>query len=321
LKERKVLVKIGCKIDEVRVDGNLRTLGRDLDHFEEIGLDAVEIPVHGLDVIRNGRLDQPRLQSVQAILNGHPFAYTVHSPNPLNLMDQDQTELHLAVFRSSLEFAGAIGARVVVYHAGRYVAEEAFAVVDHCGVREIDRERLLEQERNILRRLSEEYPEITIGVENARPYRHHSPYCYAESLDRLGEQVRAVERENVRITLDIGHLHMAARFYGFGLVDTVARNRGLFAHTHIHDNFGGAVFHQEKQQTHQIPFGRGDSHMPVGWGAIPLREVLRAYLAGYQQVLMMELRSRYFENTRESRDNLVRLVQSLDGDGVHGGPD
>ena len=104
---------------------------------------------------------------------------------------------------------------------------------------------------------------------------------------------------------------MASKFYGFDPIMAVCNIKDLIAHTHIHDNFGNAVYYHEKQQTHQIPFGRGDSHMPVGWGEIPIKEILSTFIGSYDGMFMMELRSRYFEHIRESKENLEGLLWDL----------
>jgi sugar phosphate isomerase/epimerase len=104
---------------------------------------------------------------------------------------------------------------------------------------------------------------------------------------------------------------MAACYYQFDPVRAVATIRDLIAHTHVHDNFGGTIYSHEKIQTHQIPFGRGDAHMPVGWGGIPLGEILSAYCPPYSGMLMMELRSRYFHETGESLENLHCILDAI----------
>jgi len=291
------------------VDGNLNTLRNDLETFAALGMEAVEIPVHGLDAIRGGVLDIQRLQDILRILNDFNFSYSVHSPNPLNLMDEQQPDLHLSVFKATLDFAAAIAARAIVYHAGRFIPEEAFGLPyppDQDPKRGL---RLLDMEMEKLSRVADEYPRTVIAVENARPYLYHSPYCYGERLDSLKGLVEQINRPNVRITLDIGHLYMSSRFYGFDPVEAVHGLRDLIAHTHIHDNFGGSIYYNEKIQTHQIPFGRGDSHMPVGWGRIPFTDILSEYIQSYAGMWIMELRNRYFKDLKESRANLIRLLK------------
>ncbi|MBS3918615.1 MAG: sugar phosphate isomerase/epimerase [Deltaproteobacteria bacterium] len=303
--------KIGSKIDEIRIDGDLNVFRKDLEQYAAIGLEAVEIPLHGLDVIRNGLLNEKRLNLVLEILRSFDFEYTVHSPNPLNLMEQWNSALHISVFRASLEFTLAIGSNILVYHAGRFIPEETFPIRNENNISRSVALRLMEIEREHLLRLSEEYPNVIICIENARPYLFHSPYCYGERIEPLKEQIEKIGRPNVRVNLDIGHLYMASHFYQFDPVEAVKEVHQFIAHTHIHDNFGGTIYYHEKIQTHQIPFGRGDAHMPVGWGNIPLAEILAAYLPSYQGMLMMELRSRYFDYVKESKENLVFLLQSM----------
>jgi sugar phosphate isomerase/epimerase len=85
----------------------------------------------------------------------------------------------------------------------------------------------------------------------------------------------------------------------------------FIAHCHVHDNFGHSVYAAEKTQTHQIPFGRGDSHMPVGWGNIPFSSLFAEFIDDYDGLLICELRSRYFEQTGEAAKNLASILQSL----------
>lgn len=302
---------MGSKIDEIRIDGDLRRFRNDLEYFASLGLRAVEVPVHGLDAIKNGLLNSRRLREVQHVLKDFDFIYSVHSPNPLNLMDPWESALHLSVFEASLEFAEAIGAKILVYHAGRFVPEEAFPILQSQELPLEEALRLMERERESLVQLSLKHPEITICIENARPYRYYSPYCYGEQINFLKEHVEKVNLPNVKINLDIGHLYMAAHFYQFDPVDAVGAIRDLIAHTHVHDNFGGVIYSHEKIQTHQIPFGRGDAHMPVGWGGIPLGEILSVYCPPYSGMLMMELRSRYFHETGESLENLRCLLDAI----------
>lgn len=302
--------RIGSKIDETRIDGNLSRLRDDLITFSKLGLDVVEVPVHGLDCIMNGKMNIRRLNEVKEILKDFDFHYSVHSPNPLNLMSRDNKDMHYNVFVSSLEFTQAIGSRVMVYHSGRFIPEETFHIHEN-EVSIGEQKRLLEQEREMLKLVAADFYDVKICMENARPYRFHSPYCYAELLERLKKQVLLINEPNVCINLDVGHLNMAAKFYGLDPVKEAGSVIDLVGHTHIHDNFGNAVYHYEKQQTHQLPFGAGDSHIPVGWGIIPIKEIISLLLPVYEGFFMMELRSRYFEYIGESKDSLERILWEI----------
>ena len=308
------MLRLGSNTNEVRVDGRLEALAGDLTAFLGFGLNAAEIPVHGLDAIRNGRLDRRRTAQAKAIMADFPFSYSVHAPNPLNLMDRDHGGLHREVLMASLEFCAEVGAEVMVYHPGRFLAEEAFAARGPVMLEPAERTRLLDLEAAILRTAADAFPGVVIAMENARPYLLHSPYCYAERPGALKRQVERIDRSNVRINLDFGHLQMESVFYGLDPVAEVRSIAALIAHCHVHDNFGHPVYHTEKMQTHQIPFGKGDSHMPVGWGAIPFRDLFAPFIDSYHGLLICELRGRYFGNTRESSDNLRAILNTLGKD-------
>lgn len=302
------MLTIGCKIDEVRIDGCLDKFKTDLEKINDMGIGAVELPAHGLDVILNGKLHHGRQEDILNILKEFQFKYSVHSPNPLNLMDKKDPGLHADVLAASLEFARQINAKIVVYHAGRFIPEEEFTVFPSRGLSQREKDFLMEKEALALQSVSELYPDVTIAIENARPYISQSPYTYGEYIDALKHQVTRINRDNVKINLDFGHLFMTSTFHGYDPLEAVTGIRHLVAHTHVHDNFGGTVHHWEKQQTHQLPFGKGDSHMPVGWGSIPIKEILLILLPDYNGLLMMELRSRYFGYIKESRRNLEKLL-------------
>ena len=302
------MLTIGSNINEARVDGSLKALQRDLNAFVGFGLKAAEISIHGLDGVRNGRINLRRAAEVAAILADYPFCYSAHAPNPLNLMDQEHQSLHRDVLFASLEFAQRIGAGCMVYHPGRYQVEESFGLCRPVELSDAQRNDLLAQEAVMLQEAADTFPGMIIAMENARPYLHHSPYCYAEKPAELVRQIQTIDRDNVRLTLDFGHLHLAAGFYGLDEVAEVQQMAPWIAHCHVHDNFGRSIYHWEKNQAHQIPFGKGDSHMPVGWGNISFADLFSPFIAGYQGILICELRSRYFEHTAQAAMNLTRLL-------------
>jgi sugar phosphate isomerase/epimerase len=304
---------IGTKVDEVRIDGQMDRLVSDLTSIRDMGIQAVELPVQGLDAILNGDLSPRRMDEVTAILKDFNFAYSVHGPNPVNLMDQDDPDLHARVLAAALAFAREVGAKCVVYHGGRFYPEEQFNRNSPRDMTAKEKEKLLDQEARWLDTLSHEYPDVFIAVENARPYTTASPYGYAEFMDHLRDQILKVNRPNVKINLDFGHLFMSSNFYGFDMLEATESVKDLVVHTHIHDNFGGTVHHWEKQQTHQLPFGLGDNHMPVGWGCLPIKEILEILLPEYEGLLMMELRSRYFKDIPISKTNLTHILSNIQG--------
>lgn len=51
--------------------------------------------------------------------------------------------------------------------------------------------------------------------------------------------------------------------------------------------------------------------MPLGWGEIPILEILSTFLDSYTGMLMMELKDRYFAHTRESKENLENILTKI----------
>ncbi|MCE5223009.1 sugar phosphate isomerase/epimerase [bacterium] len=303
------MYQLGCKVDETRVDGNLSAVEKDLQTFKEWGFQVVELPVHGLDVIVNGKIQQNKMQQVLDLLVDFSFQYSVHAPNPINLMDQADPEIHFQVLDSTLQFARKIKSNVVVYHAGRYIAEEWFPYSNQDQLNDDLILLMLQQEITYIRKLADKYPDVMICIENARPYTFYSPYCYAENIDSLLNLLETINRRNVKMTLDIGHLFMAANFFGYDPIEAINKAKPFIQHIHIHDNFGKSILFTEKQQTHLLPFGKGDMHLPVGFGSIPFSDFLPDCLSHYDQFIIMEIRSRYFQDIEESRKNLCAILQ------------
>ena len=55
--------------------------------------------------------------------------------------------------------------------------------------------------------------------------------------------------------------------------------------------------------------------MPVGWGEVPITEILSTFIGSYQGLLIMELRSRYFESIEESKENLEGILLECENSG------
>jgi sugar phosphate isomerase/epimerase len=307
------MLKIAVRLDEKKIDGSTASLREMLDYFQKLGIEAIEVPVHGLNVIRNGVLDRKLMREAVSIIQGYDFSYGIHAPDPVNLMHTVFGELHKSVLRSTLEFASEINAPVVVCHAGQYISNNEFPMHHKSSITEDEQTHLLAVEAAALREVSMEFPSITIAVENARPYLMHSPYCYAERTEALRRQIFHVARENVGVTLDVGHLYLAAKLYGFDLIQELSHIEDIIVHCHIHDNFGIPTYYHEKEQTHLLPFGRGDCHMPVGWGEIPIGQILSRFIAGFEGMLVLELRGRYHDAIQESVEMVTSMCLDFEG--------
>ena len=131
-------------------------------------------------------------------------------------------------------------------------------------------------------------------------------YNYGGVISRLVEQVKEVGKENVGITLDFGHAYIASRYYGFDFLGSIELARPFIKHMHVHDDFGRPAG-VDRRPIVLIPEGKGDLHMPIGWGEIPYREVF-ARLKGYEGVVLLELKPRYSPYLEEALQETRRLL-------------
>lgn len=299
------MVAVGTNLSDARLDGHLSAMASDLGHLATWGIQAVEVPVHGLDAIQNGVLDEEKTRQATRLLEPLGLRISVHSPNSLDLMDQDAFELQVEVLRASLEFTQRIGAEIIVVHPGRWINEDAF-LWQRCRPDEVACRTLQEREEQVIRELAQKYPDIRIGLENARPYKGVSPYCYSEKPAELVRQVERIDCPNVGITLDFGHLNLSARYFELDPMEEIRRMAPHVVHCHVHDNAGRSVYPTEKIQTHQLPLGKGDSHMPPGLGTIPFSDWMACLPGDYSGLMIAELRGRYFQQTQEAVDSVRR---------------
>jgi sugar phosphate isomerase/epimerase len=314
--------------DGDHLGGSLAQLAADLTFFRQCGFDGVEISVHGLDVISGGCLQRSQLDRVRAIVCDFSFAYTVHAPDHVNLafpqrrwQHEPESTLDWDVFVASLDFCAAIGAGVMVYHSGLIALEAVAAgLAPLPGDEELARAR--EWEVAALADLVPLAAErgVVVAMENRDPHpwevaalrRHGLPeeqlvkYHAGMSVPVLVSQVQAVNHPNLGLTLDVGHLFLAANQVGFDYLQAIAQAAPHVRHLHVSDNWGrlGGPF---EGLNHRVPFGEGDVHLPPGWGAIPHVEVLRQ-LPAYEGYYVLEIRPRFYEHLAAALNTARHIV-------------
>jgi sugar phosphate isomerase/epimerase len=333
---------IGINAHSPRLDGSLEVLEHDLALFQRVGFDYAEIPVHGVDAILNGRLNLRQVRRIKEVLANFDLRYTVHCSDWLNLMTVEELPLHKRIFGANIDFTAEIGAEILVYHSGQvelgneYLGSAAFTEDLLSLPHRVLVEERKRREQETLAELAELAKEkgVVICVENATPrideealwemarrlrvkgvdpFRRIAPdkdfaiYNYGGGIDRLVEQVKGVDKENVGITFDFGHAYIASRYYCFDFLESIELARPLIKHVHIHDDFGKPAG-LDRRQIMLLSQGKGDLHMPIGWGEIPYREVF-SRLDGYEGVLMLELEPRYMPYYAEVLQDTRRLAE------------
>jgi len=323
---------IGINGDVGRLGGSLERLVEDLTFFQKCGFDGVEVSVDGLDAVIGGRLVQSQMDRIRAITEQFDFVYTVHSPGRMNLAfpawgpgRAPDIEMEKAVFAAYLDACAAIGAGVMVYHSG-LIALHEFAhglgplpdeeALEAGRAREVSalRELLpLAAERGVIVAMENRDPhpwEIAVLLRSSRTPDDLLTYHSGLSIPHLVRQVQEVNHPNLGLTLDLGHLFVAANYCGFDYLEALPQAAPHVRHIHGHDNFGrlGSVFDNLHDR---IPYGDGDLHLPPGWGTIPQVESL-VHLAGYEGLYVLEIRPRFrehFADALRTTRTLVRQAQ------------
>jgi sugar phosphate isomerase/epimerase len=313
------------------LDGSAVRLEESLRYASACGYDGVELSVHGLDLVVGGRLNRPQLDRVRRVLDGYAGTISVHAPDRLNLAFPQripgcppELALEIDVFAACLDVCAALGARTMVYHSGLIALHEAYA-----GLQPLPDDDALvaarEQEVTALRELMPlaDANGVTVAMENRDPH----PWEVA-TLVRLGvphtalpryhagmmipvlvEQVQGVAHPRFGLTLDVGHLYLAANYCGFDYLEAIREASPYVRHLHGSDNMGrlGGVFDDLNMR---VPYGDGDVHMPHGWGNLPHREALQQ-LPDYAGLYVMEIRPRFRDHLPQALRTLRGIVQDL----------
>jgi sugar phosphate isomerase/epimerase len=288
---------VGTNLSGLYAEG-VPGLAQDLEALERIAPDFVEVWPQNLGVILGGGLDTTRLRTVEGPLLETDLTYTVHAPLEVNLMDLTSHGLQRDVLEASLRFADCIGAGVVVCHAGQRV-----------GARDArhSMRAQLSAERSVLREaggLAEELG-VSIAVENyypEQPSMRGEVYDYSVWPSQLAEQISAVDHPRVGICLDVGHAALAARFFGFDLIQECATITPLVRHVHLHDNLQKTNLTGVPSVSEHTAFGLGDLHLPPRRGTIPLEELLRRIDFPEHPSCCVELAPEFFHLVPEALD-------------------
>src|SRR5438270_895860 len=144
-----------------------------------------------------------------------------------------------------------------------------------------------------------------LGIENIE----------VERVDPVIDCVRRINRPNVVMTLDVGHAYLASVYFRFDVFEAIRSALPFVRHVHVNDNFGrydplrleNFTLYRTQTPADTYPLGKGDLHLPVGWGTIPLEKVF-GLLRGFRGTVVHEYRYNLFLGSAE--DDYAR-VQNL----------
>ncbi|MBN1584626.1 MAG: sugar phosphate isomerase/epimerase [Anaerolineae bacterium] len=296
-------------------------LERQLAHFQSLGFSLVEIDITPFHLIINGEIHRPSLDTFLAVVRDFDLHYSVHGLQRLNLAYDSRHALCRQIMRCQIEICRAMGAMCLVYHSGLQALDEA-----RYGVRRtlLDDRELAAGARQEVLALKELAPiaedgGVLIGMENGDTHQwehdliarfgqprtalsHHHPRIHIEPIVR---QIQAIDRPNVGLTLDVGHLHIAAHDMGFDYLEAIEQAAPWLKHVHLSDNLG-QVDRGFDNEPDRWAFGEADIHMPPGWGAIPYREIFARW-PDYSGAIILEIKSSFGDYAEEGLHTLENL--------------
>lgn len=288
------------------VGGDLARLETELAQFQHLGCDMVEVTATGLDAVCAARLVPHRVAAVREILSRFQFAYSLHAPIAINLMDEGQRALHTRAAVASLELSAEIGATVVVIHPGRVPPD----------IWEREAPRLLELEADVLGGLADRAASlgIKIAYENISPNPRvvaGLETSYALDPRQLAEQLDRLSHPAVVACLDVSHAQQGAGLWGFDMVDACRALAPHIGHIHFSDSTGLPARIEWRSLGEIQFFGVGDMHAPAGWGDIDFDALGQAIDVHDGTRIVIELKVNYVSHAAQDTLAAARHFAAL----------
>jgi sugar phosphate isomerase/epimerase len=253
------------------------SLRESLRFFTEQGYDCIEIDLGMLPLIIGGEVRGEYVEWLGALMKEFPVAYSAHSIAGLDLRPARGHELQRAVLGSSIEVCARLGMSPLVLHyecASRDFAEEERFLDAHRWAADIAAKK-----------------GVLLCVENIE----------VEHMDPVIRFVESVGHSNLRMTIDVGHAFLAARYFHYDFLESIRAAMPLAGHMHLSDNTGdfeelritNRPVYDAMGKGYRFALGRGDIHVPPLWGRIPYADVFHA-ARDFRGIFICEYYSEYF---------------------------
>jgi len=281
----------GFGVSTRRTDGNFSRLENQLTYLKEAGFEYLEVSADVVDIIGGGKIIPKKIDKLLQLLERYRFKYTAHIHNGIDLRDIQDREFQLESFKSSIEFAGIIGAELLVCHFEKESDDPA--------KESLFREAILtglEYARNW---------KLKIGIENIE----------IDKLSKVIDFVKEINESDIILVLDVGHAFLSAHYYRGNFFESIKKAASMVGHIHLSDNFGrfekmrleNFNLYRVSSYTNRLNLGRGDLNLPPGWGSIPFEDVLEI-LKDYQGIVILEY---YHEKYLDFNPDILKETKAL----------
>jgi sugar phosphate isomerase/epimerase len=253
-----------------------------LDEAEELGVDTVEIPLFATRLIADGAILGPAMRIFEEQMQGRRLGYTTHALLSVNLMDNGgRLDLHESIARSCIDVTARLGARNMVLHCG--LAEDASRDA---------LEAAYARQRECLSRLGDYAAQhgVLICVETIWNFDGRETALPG----RLAAEIRAVDHDAVRATLDYAHSALQCHLKGADLMTEISEIAPLCHHLHLNDCFGIVRDGPITLAGEALAYGSGDLHLPLGWGGLDWEKLLTEPAYPEHVILNDELHPTYW---------------------------
>jgi sugar phosphate isomerase/epimerase len=266
--------------------GDPATLDALLTATIEAGYSHAEIYPTDWDLWPGGQLNNTNVRRLLDVVERYHdrLDFTMHGPSELNLCDAENHELQRDLLAAGIEVARLLHASVMVVHSGQRTQGGPGAAMPMT--------ELLEQERALLEPAADRFAAAggRLALETWVPTTV-ADYSYAIWPDQLREQILALGHPNVGACVDLGHVYLSSRWFGFDFLGGLRALADTTNHVHVHDNLG--IHDPTAPGMGRSALGRGDLHLPPGLGRIPLQQALEALRPLSDTVLIAELAPRF----------------------------
>lgn len=287
-------VKVGVNLP----DGvHLEDLRQALETFQQDGFDTVEVYLPSFPMIIGGELRPAAVEYVGTILREFPFTYTGHVDTCLDLRNIEERELQEKVLFHSIDICAELHLNPLTLH---------FEVASPFSQRE---EAFFDSHRRAADYAAERG--VLLCIENIE----------VEHYRRVIEMVQRMNHPNFKMTLDVGHLYLAANYYGHPYLEAVEECAPYVRHVHLSDNTGtyepmriqNLDLYRTLPMGYRFTFGRGDIHLPPLWGEIPMEQIVRILTKhGYDGIYLCEYYSDRFKPfNRSVQENMRAVIEKV----------
>ncbi|WP_370573597.1 sugar phosphate isomerase/epimerase family protein [Methanomethylovorans sp.] len=211
---------------------------------------SVELYIPKLHVYKGPKLDREILSKILDELSTLDLMTSIHAPysaesptypKDLQVDTSNMVSEDFRLMGESMELAASLGSKAVVLHPGRIN-----------GDREVSFQNMISNLKELAAQATD--CGVMLGLENKEGTDPTNLCCRAEELVAA---VEAVNSDNLKITLDIGHANLTCGGDPYKLRAFVRTVAPYVVHMHMHDNGGKWTSNYD-----------GDEHLAPGKGTV-----------------------------------------------------